>query len=72
MDEDTKTLIAMKIGEIMEVVDDPDDLLAIVATCLHIWSNEHGADITALGSILLDAIVEANGLEIEGEGDNDT
>lgn len=65
MDEDTKTLIAMRIGSIMGVIDDPDDLLAIVATCLHIWSNEHGTDVTALGSILLDAIVEANGLDIE-------
>ena len=71
MDDDTKALIAMKIGATMSIIRDPDSLLAILATCLHIWAEDHNEDVTVLASLLQEAIIRANGLEIEGEGDNE-
>ena len=71
MDEDRKTLIAIRIGAMMNLVNDSDDLLAILATCLHIWAEDHNEDVTVLASLLQEAVIRANGLEIEGEGDND-
>ena len=71
MDYDTKAFIAMKIGALLNLFDDPDSLLAVVATCLHFWAEEHDQDVTILASLLQEAVIRANGLEIEGEGDND-
>lgn len=72
MNEEIKTLIAIRIGAMMNLVSDSDDLLAILATCLHVWAADRGEDLTALMALLMDVVIEANGLEIEGEGDNDT
>ena len=69
MDDEMKAAITMKIGALMELVKDADSLLAILATCIHIWAEDHGEDVTALAACLTDAVITANGLEIEGDMD---
>jgi len=66
MDDDKKAFIAMKIGALLNLFEDSDTLLAILATCLHIWAEDHNEDVTVLASLLQEAIIRANGLEIEG------
>ena len=67
MTDDMKAIFAMRIGEIMRQINYSDDLLVILATCIHIWAEERDADVIELTTVLMDAVVGANGIEIEGD-----
>lgn len=57
----------MLIAQLLLSIDEPEDMIAVVAASLHTWTDFHGGCVEGITEMLVDIAQEANGLEIEGE-----
>ena len=57
----------MLIARLLVSIDEPEDMIAVVAASLHTWTDFHGGCVEGITEMLAEIAQEANGLEIEGE-----
>lgn len=68
-DIDERAVAAFQIGMLISKYNDPEKMLPIIATALHVWCGDNGKDVTEIAGMFIEMVMTAQGLEIEEGND---